>query len=86
MANNLAVRLGNGPYFMGAEPGRCDIMFEFLLAMISQRKWVDLPKEFPALNAWQQRVYARPAWKQSIEKGNGYNLSSFPQHPHLECA
>ncbi|APA13174.1 hypothetical protein SS1G_14077 [Sclerotinia sclerotiorum 1980 UF-70] len=84
---DLEKELKNGPeggFFMGSHPGRVDIMAEFPLAMIRQRKWVDLATEFPALNEWLDRCYERPAWKRSIEKGNGYDLSSFPKADHLQ--
>lgn len=73
----------DGGFFMGAQPGRADIMLEFPMAMLSQRRWVDLKSEFPELNAWLERCYAREAWKRSLEKGNGYDLTTFPQLPHL---
>jgi glutathione S-transferase len=73
----------DGGFFMGAQPGRADIMLEFPMAMLSQRRWVDLKTEFPELNAWLERCYAREAWKRSLEKGNGYDLTTFPQLPHL---
>ncbi|RAL59620.1 hypothetical protein DID88_006479 [Monilinia fructigena] len=73
-----------GGFFLGQHPGRADIMLEFPVALIRQRKWVDLEKEFPALNAWLDKCYERPAWKRSIEKGNGYDLSTFPQLEHLQ--
>lgn len=65
-----------GGYFMGEQPGRADIMFEFPMAMIKQRGWVDLESDFPVLNQWLGRCYAREAWKRGLGKGNGYDLSS----------
>ncbi|CZR57823.1 related to glutathione S-transferase III [Phialocephala subalpina] len=72
-----------GGWFMGKQPGRADIMMEFPLSMIKHRNWVDLKTEFPALDAWLERVYNRDGWRRGIEKGNGYDLSVFPQRPHL---
>lgn len=83
---DLEKALKDGPeggYFMGKEPGRADIMLEWPLASISQRKWVDLKKEFPALDTWLARCHERDAWKRSLHKGNGYDLNTFPQLPHL---
>lgn len=74
-----------GGLLMGSHLGRADIMLEFPMAMVKQRKWVDLEREFPALDAWQKRYYERPAWKKSIEKGNGYDLTTFPQKEHLQA-
>ncbi|QSZ34376.1 hypothetical protein DSL72_005968 [Monilinia vaccinii-corymbosi] len=73
-----------GGFFMGPNPGRADIMLEFPVALVRQRKWLDLESEFPALNVWLDTCYARPAWKRSIEKGNGYDLTVFPQLEHLQ--
>lgn len=69
-----------GGYFMGREPGRADILLEFPISYVKHRYWwADLEKEFPALHEWLMRVYERPAWKRSLEKGNGYDLSVFPR-------
>ncbi|KAI9641761.1 hypothetical protein NHQ30_009618 [Ciborinia camelliae] len=84
---DLEKELKEGPeggFLMGKNPGRADIMLEFPMALIKQRKWVDLEKEFPALNAWLEKCYERPAWKRSIEKGNGYDLTAWPQMEHLQ--
>lgn len=64
---------------MGDTPGRADILLEFPMSMIKQRDYVDLAKEFPGLSAWLERVENRPAWKAAMQKGNGYNLNSFPK-------
>lgn len=83
---DLEMELKTGPkggYFMGENPGRADIMMEFPMSMIKQRNWIDLKKDFPALDEWLERVYARDAFKRSLEKGNGYNLNTFPQRPRL---
>ncbi|KAH8593790.1 hypothetical protein B0O99DRAFT_514891 [Bisporella sp. PMI_857] len=72
----------NGPpggYFAGEHPGRADILFEWPLTSIKQRKTVDLEKEFPILDAWLTRVHERPAFKRSLEKGNGYDPTVFPK-------
>ncbi|KAF7947997.1 hypothetical protein EAE96_009065 [Botrytis aclada] len=85
---NLEKELKEGPeggFFMGKNPGRADIMLEFPMALIKQRGWVNLEKEFPALDEWLKRCYERPAWKRCIEKGNGYDLTSFPQKAHLQA-
>jgi len=53
-------------------------MLEWPLTMATQRGRVDLKAEFPALWEWLQRVYERPAFKRSLEKGNGYDCTIFP--------
>lgn len=72
-----------GGWSMGKESGRADIMLEFPLSMIKHRSWVDLKNEFPGLDAWLGRVYERDAWKKGLQKENGYDLSVFPQRPHI---
>jgi len=74
-----------GGFFMGKEPGRADILMEFPMTSITQRKSVDLENEFPELWAWLQRVYARPAWKSGLEKAFGgvYDLTVFPKKARL---
>jgi glutathione S-transferase len=81
---NLQRELKEGPeggkaFFMGKEPGRADILVEYQMSTIKHRNWVDLAKEFPMLDQWLQRCYDRPAFKRSLEKGNGYDLSVFPK-------
>lgn len=68
-----------GGYFLGAHPGRADILLEYRISISQHRHWwLDLPKEFPEINTWLERCHARPAFKRSMEKGNGYDLSTFP--------
>lgn len=71
-----------GGYFMGERPGRADIIMEFPMTMVKQRGHVDL-KEFPKLDEWLQRCHDRPAFKRSLEKGNGYDMTVFPILPRL---
>lgn len=82
--DDLERELKTGPkggYFMGEHPGRADILAEYRLSAIKQRSWVDLKKDYPLLDAWLERVYARPAWKRALEKGNGYDLNQIPKVP-----
>jgi len=84
---DLEYELKNGPkggYFMGEHPGRADILVEFQMSMVKQRKWVDLTADYPLLDAWLERVYARDAWKRALEKGNGYDLTIFPKIPERQ--
>lgn len=83
---DLERELSEGPkggFFMGEHPGRADIMLEYPISMAKHRNWVDLKKEFPGLDEWLQRVYDRPSFKRSLEKGNGYDLSVFPKIARL---
>ncbi|TVY35378.1 hypothetical protein LSUB1_G004779 [Lachnellula subtilissima] len=81
---DLEYELKNGPkggYFMGEHPGRADILLEFQMSMVKLRNWADLKADYPLLDAWLERVYARDAWKRGLAKGNGYDLSMFPKIP-----
>lgn len=83
---HLERELKEGPgsgeaFFMGKHPGRADILLEYHISSIKHRDWVDLAKEFPVLDGWLKRCYDRPAFKRSLEKGNGYDLSTFPKIP-----
>ena len=69
----------SGGFFMGKSPGRADILLEFPLSMIQHRSYVNLATEFPALDKWLKLVYERPAFKTSLDKGNGYDLNTFPK-------
>jgi len=66
---------GDNRWFMGGkEPSRVDFMLHFFVGLAVQPSYVDLDK-YPGINAWMERCEARPAWKRSLEKGNGYNLN-----------
>lgn len=85
---NLERELKEGPpggWFMGKHPGRADIMLEFPITSCKHRKYVDLEKEFPALNEWLERVYARDAWKRALGKAfdGVYDMSVFPMRPRM---
>jgi glutathione S-transferase len=67
-----------GGFFMGENPRRADILMEFPMSMVKHRNYVDLEKEFSALDGWLKRVYDRPAFKRCLEKGNGYDFSKLP--------
>lgn len=66
--------LGTQDYFMGNDPGRADFMISWPVDFCTQRKYIDINK-YPNLKRWHERVQARDAWKQGLNKGNGYNLS-----------
>ncbi|OCK91197.1 uncharacterized protein K441DRAFT_575212 [Cenococcum geophilum 1.58] len=68
---------GDRAFFMDdKDPGRADFMLELPFALILQRKWGNL-SEYPKLKRWSEACCARPAWKESLRKGIGYNLASF---------
>jgi glutathione S-transferase len=61
-------------YFMGgAAPARADFIISFPVDLCTAAGMVDITK-YPRVEKWHTRVHDRPAWKRSLEKGNGYNL------------
>jgi glutathione S-transferase len=70
--------LGEKDWFGGKDvPGKADFTLSFPLDMMAHRGWVDFEGEFPKLAAWRQRYLDREAWKRGLNKGNGYDLSTF---------
>ncbi|OBT89508.1 hypothetical protein VE02_01098 [Pseudogymnoascus sp. 03VT05] len=72
-----------GGFFMGEQPGRADVILEFPMTMVRHREYLDLGEEFPKLDEWLQRCYDRPDYKRALEKGNGYDMGSFPIVPRV---
>jgi len=60
-------------YFMGRTPGRADFVISFPVDQCTAIDILDL-KQYPRLEKWHARCKERPAWKRSLEKGNGYEL------------
>lgn len=73
----LNTELGDAEWFNDKEPGRADFMLSWPMDFVGQRGYVDLQKDFPKLHDWRMRIIARPAWRSALEKGNGYDLTSW---------
>ncbi|KIW32752.1 uncharacterized protein PV07_04276 [Cladophialophora immunda] len=67
-------QLGDQDYFMGSAPGRADFILSFPVDTCTAAGFVEL-KKYPRVEKWHARCRERPAWKSSLEKGNGYDLS-----------
>ncbi|KAK7935952.1 glutathione S-transferase [Apiospora marii] len=62
-------------YLMGGpEPTRADFMMWWFVDWAVAGRLVDLPDKYPATQAWLARCMARPAYRRSLEKGNGYDM------------
>jgi len=70
---HLENELGDGPYFMGTNPGRADFVISYPMDQVAAANMADLEKDFPKLAAWRKRCTSRPAWIRALEKGNGYD-------------
>ena len=64
--------LGNSSWFCGNEMTAADIQMSFPLEAAEVR--TNLKKQYPNLNAFLQRVRARPAYQAALEKGGPYQL------------
>jgi glutathione S-transferase len=73
MFQYLNDELRDQDYFMGKSPGRADFMISWPVDYCSQRGYADVTK-YPKLSQWHDRVHARNAWRESLNKGNGYKL------------
>ncbi|KAM0194680.1 hypothetical protein ACHAPI_006976 [Fusarium lateritium] len=70
----MEMELENRDWFMGGDvPSRADIALKVSTDLIFHPKLADVEK-WPRVKAWRERCEARPAWKRSIEKGDGYQL------------
>jgi len=66
-------QLGDQDYFGGSCPARADFILSWPLDTCTQNKFIDIAR-YPNLDRWFRRCHERPAWKKSLEKGNGYSL------------
>jgi len=62
-------RLGDRPFFVGNRLTGADIQLLFVLEAAGDRL-----APYPALVAYRDRMHARPAYQQGIEKGGPYQL------------
>lgn len=70
----LDAQLQGRDYLLGRpEPTRADFVDLWHVDMGLQGGYLQLDA-YPNVKAWHARCTARPAWKRSLEKGNGYNL------------
>lgn len=73
----LESELGENDWFNGKTLSRADIMLSWPMDMMAQRSWLDFDQEYPKIAAWRKRIQERDAWKRGIEKGNGYDLTTW---------
>jgi glutathione S-transferase len=66
----LEGELGKRSWFAGSEFSAADIQMSFPLEAASSRAGLD--KQYPKLQAFLQRIHARPAYQRALERGGEY--------------
>ena len=66
----MEAALQKSTWFCGDEMTGADILMSFPIEAAATR--TDLPQGYPALNEFQQRIRALPAYQRAIEKGGPY--------------
>lgn len=70
-ASFIETHLAKTPWFAGTELSMADIQMSFPLFALLSRGGIS---SLPNIAAWKERVEARPAWQQAIEKGGPFSL------------
>ena len=65
--------LGKTPWFAGERFTAADIQMSFVVE--ASAAGGGLGKDHPNLNAWLERIHARPAYMRALEKGGKYELA-----------
>lgn len=68
----LEAELGNSTWFAGSEFSAADIQMSFPLEAAASRG--GLGSQYPKLEAFLQKIHARPAYVQALERGGKYDL------------
>jgi glutathione S-transferase len=66
----LDAELGKRSWFAGSQFSAADIQMSFPLEAASSRAGLD--KQYPKLQAFLQRIHARPAYQRALERGGEY--------------
>ncbi|RAU43779.1 glutathione S-transferase [Pseudocitrobacter sp. RIT415] len=70
-AGFIEAHLAKSPWFAGESLSMADIQMSFPLFALLSRGGIS---SLPNITAWKERVEARPAWQQAIEKGGPFSL------------
>ena len=60
------------PWFAGAEFSAADVQMSYAVEAAAARAGLDA--KYPALNAWLQRIHARPAYQRALATGGPYDV------------
>jgi glutathione S-transferase len=66
----MEAELGGSDWFAGNEFSAADVMMSFPLEAAAQRAGLDA--RYPRLQAFLQRIHARPAYRRALERGGPY--------------
>ncbi len=69
----LEAELGKSTWFVGEELTGADIMMSFPIEAAASRGGVDASR--PKLQAFVERIHARPAYKRALERGGKYDYA-----------
>lgn len=78
---NLAIvnkRLEKVPYLVGDKPTIADISLTGYFYYPAEEFGFDIPKEYPAIATWMERMKALPGWKHPYELMPGHPFGSRP--------
>jgi Glutathione S-transferase len=71
-------RLSKTAFLVGERPTIADISLAGYLYYPAEEFGFDIPKEYPAIAAWMERMKALPGWKHPYELMPGYPFGSRP--------
>lgn len=69
----MEAELGRSEWFAGDEFSAADIQMSFPLEAATQRSGLD--SRWPRLQAFLQKIHARPAYRRALERGGPYDFS-----------
>ncbi|NML61428.1 glutathione S-transferase [Massilia sp. RP-1-19] len=68
----LEAELGKSTWFAGEEFTAADIQLSFVIEAAASRGGLD--EKYPRLNAYLQRIHARPAYQRALERGGPFTI------------
>ena len=69
---SLESELGKSTWFAGEEFTAADIQLSFVIEAAASRGGLD--ERYPRLNAYLQRIHARPAYQRALERGGPFTI------------
>lgn len=69
----LEAELGKSTWFAGEDFSAADIQLSFVIEAAASRGGLD--DQYPKLNAYLQRIHARPAYQRALERGGPFTIA-----------